>query len=271
MGRWKGGAQCAVMLTFDLDAETLWLSGDMANSSKTGMLSQGTYGPRAAVPLILDLLERRGVPATFFIPSWTIEQHPDAARAIAAAGYEIGHHGYIHEHPTSLSLEEEESVLAGGIEVIERLTGERPAGYRSPAWEFSSNTLDLLARYGFRYSSNLMSDFLPFTHPGTDLVELPVQWITDDAPFFYFRAGGQRPISSAENVYQVWAEEFQGIYRHGGLFNLTMHPQLIGRPGRMLMLERMLDFIGGFPDVWFASGREIAGYWREHGQERSTA
>jgi peptidoglycan-N-acetylglucosamine deacetylase len=263
MARWRNGARCAVMLTFDLDAETLWLEGDLANLKKPGLISQGTYGPNVAVPLILDLLKRRGLPATFFIPSWTIDNHPTAARAIADAGHEIGHHGYIHEHPTNLSLAEEESVLVAGIQAIERLTGTRPAGYRSPAWEFSANTVELLERYGFSYSSNLMSDIFPFTHPGTDLVELPVQWIIDDAPYFYYKAGGQRPISSAANVYQIWTEEFEGIYRMGGLYNLTMHPQLIGRPGRMLMLERVLDYIEQCPDVWFASGSEVARLWRE--------
>jgi peptidoglycan-N-acetylglucosamine deacetylase len=250
------------MLTFDLDAETLWLNGDLGNLSKTGMLSQGTYGARRAVPLILDLLERRNLPATFFIPYWTIEQHQDVARSIVEAGCEIGHHGYIHEHPTNLSRDEEEAVLVRGMDVIEQLTGERPRGYRSPAWEFSANTLELLTKHGFRYSSNLMSDIYPFVHEGTDLVELPVQWIIDDAPFFKYQVGGSRPIASAAQVYQVWTEEFRGIYRHGGLFNLTMHPQLIGRPGRMLMLERVIDFMQSFPGVWIAQGQEIAEFWR---------
>jgi peptidoglycan-N-acetylglucosamine deacetylase len=265
MGRWKSDAQCAVMLTFDLDAETLWLDGDLTNLNRPGLVSQGTYGPRVAVPLILDLLKRRGLAATFFIPSWTIENHSNTVRMIADAGHEICHHGYIHEHPTELSLAEEEAVLVSGIEAIERITGNKPSGYRSPAWEFSSNTVELLVRYGFSYSSNLMSDIVPFQHQGTELLELPVQWIIDDAPFFYYKAGGQRPISSAANVYQVWTEEFEGIYRLGGLFNLTMHPQLIGRPGRMLMLERVLDYIEQCPDVWFATGSEVADFWRaEH-------
>jgi peptidoglycan-N-acetylglucosamine deacetylase len=261
MGNWKSSAQCAVMLTFDLDAETLWLDGDLGNLNRPGLLSQGTYGPTVAIPLILDLLGRRGLPATFFIPSWTIENHPDAARAIVDAGHEIGHHGYIHEHPTALSRDEEESILQRGIEAITRLTGSPPAGYRSPSWEFSANTVDLLVKHGFLYSSNLMSDLAPFIHHGTSLVELPVQWLLDDAPFFYYKAGGLRPISSAANVYQVWTEEFRGIYRYGGLFNLTMHPQIIGRPGRMLMLEQVLDFIAGYPDVWFATGSDVASYW----------
>jgi peptidoglycan-N-acetylglucosamine deacetylase len=263
MGQWNDDARCAVMLTFDLDAETLWLNGDLANLSKPGLVSQGTYGPNVAIPLILDLLHRRGLFATFFIPSWTIDNYREVVRAIADAGHEIGHHGYIHEHPTNLSLAEEEAVLVGGIQTIERVTGERPAGYRSPAWEFSSNTVELLTRYEFSYSSNLMSDIVPFRHQGTDLIELPVQWIIDDAPFFYYKAGGQRPISSAANVYQVWTEEFEGIYRLGGLFNLTMHPQLIGRPGRLLMLERVIDYIEQCPDIWFATGSEVASYWRE--------
>jgi peptidoglycan-N-acetylglucosamine deacetylase len=263
MSRWGANVQCAVMLTFDLDAETLWLDGDLANLRKPGLISQGTYGPKVAIPLILDLLHRRGLFATFFIPSWTIDNHPDAVQAIVDAGHEIGHHGYIHEHPTNLTLAEEEAVLVSGIQAIERLTGQQPAGYRSPAWEFSSSTVELLARYGFRYSSNLMSDIFPFRHAETDLIELPVQWLIDDAPFFYYKAGGQRPISSATNVYEAWTEEFEGIYRIGGLFNLTMHPQLIGRPGRLLMLERVIDYIEQCPDSWFATGSEVAEYWRE--------
>jgi peptidoglycan/xylan/chitin deacetylase (PgdA/CDA1 family) len=109
-----------------------------------------------------------------------------------------------------------------------------------------------------------MSHFIPWRHEQHDIVELPVQWLLDDAPFFLFGGGRPRPISSAENVFQAWTEEFRGIYRYGGLFNLTMHPQIIGRPGRLMMLERMIDFIKGFPDVWFATGSEVADYWREH-------
>jgi peptidoglycan/xylan/chitin deacetylase (PgdA/CDA1 family) len=268
MGRWKDGAQCAVMLTFDVDAETLWLSGDMSNMSKKGMLSQGTYGARVAVPLILDLLRAHGLTATFFVPGWTAEQHRDVITAVHHAGHEIGHHGWIHEWPTNLSRTEEETVLRDGISALRTITGMAPAGYRSPAWEFSANTLDLLQEYGFGYSSNLMSHFLPWMHAGTDLVELPVQWILDDAPFFLFGAGRSRPIASAEHVFQVWTEEFRGIYRHGGLFNLTMHPQIIGRPGRLLMLERMVDFIRSFPGIWFSTGSELAAYWRDY-QARS--
>ena len=263
MGRWKNGAQCAVMLTFDVDAETLWLSGDMNNLQKPGLLSQGTYGARVAVPLILDVLKERQLPGTFFVPGWTAIEHRDMIAIIHAFGHEIGHHGWIHEWPTNLTREEEEDVLHRGIDALTAITGVAPAGYRSPAWEFSANTLDLLQEHGFAYSSNLMSHFLPWMHKDHDLIELPVQWILDDAPFFLFGGGRPRPISSAANVFDVWCEEFAGIYRYGGLFNLTMHPQIIGRPGRLLMLERFIDHIRAYPDVWIANGSEIAQYWRE--------
>lgn len=269
MGRWKDGAQCAVMLTFDLDAETLWLAGDMANMSKPGMLSQGTYGAQVATPLILELLRRRNLPATFFVPGWTAVHHGEVLRAVHDQGHELAHHGWIHELPTNLNRDEEEHVLQQGIAALRAISGKDPAGYRSPAWEFSANTLDLLKEYGFRYSSNMMSHFLPWQHPDTGIMELPVQWIIDDAPYFLFRVGpGARTIQTAEHVFQAWSEEFRGIYRHGGLFNLTMHPQIIGRPGRLLMLERFIDYISGFPGLWFATGNEVATFWNDSGYAR---
>ena len=266
MGIWPDDVQCVVTLTFDVDAETLWISGDMSNLSRPGLLSQGTYGAKVAVPLILDLLQREGLPGTFFVPGWTAENHREIIERIHTEGHELGHHGWIHEHATNLSLDDERDVLLKGIDALKAITGTSPRGYRSPAWEFSANTLALLREYEFSYSSNLMSDFRPWMHVEADIVELPVQWLLDDAPFFLFGAGRPRPISSAQNVYQAWTEEFDGIYLHGGLFNLTMHPQIIGRPGRLQMLARLIEFIRGYPNVWFASAGEVADYWRSaHG------
>ena len=265
MGRWKDGAQCAVMLTFDVDGESLWLAGDLTNLDKPGLLSMGTYGARVGVPLILDLLKKNDLPATFFVPGWTAETHADMIGVIHSTGHEIAHHGYLHEEPTALSRDEEEEVLKKGLTALRSITGKDPAGYRSPAWEFSANTISLLHDYGFKYSSNMMSHFIPWQHEETHVIELPVQWVLDDAPYFLFRPSGpSRPIQPAEVALKAWTEEFRGIYRFGGLFNLTMHPQLTGRPGRMLMLQQLIDYIRGFPDVWFATGSEIAEFWAQH-------
>lgn len=265
MGRWKDGAQCAVMLTFDVDAETLWLAGSLEHSDRIGLLSQGTYGARVGVPLVLHVLRRFDLRATFFVPGWVAEHHPDIVAAIVDQGHEIGHHGYLHEATIDLSEDEERQVLERGIKALRRVIDRTPLGYRSPSWELTGRTLRLLEQYGFRYSSNLMSHFLPWQHPDTHLIELPVQWLLDDAPFFLFRPGpGSRPIQPAQHAFQAWVEEFQGIYRFGGLFNLTMHPQLIGRPGRILMLERLIEHILSYPHVWIATGLEVADYWAAH-------
>lgn len=263
-GRWPNGARCAVVLSFDVDAETLWLIADPANARRPGILSMGHYGPTVGVPLILDLLRRTNIPASFFVPGWTVEHYPDTMRAIIADGHEIGHHGWIHETPTSLTRDEERDVLERGIRVIEATAGVRPVGYRSPAWEFSENTLSLLVEYSFRYSSNLMDTFLPYPHPDTEVMELPVQWILDDAPFFLFRPNGAtRPIQPAAHALAAWQEEFAGIYAHGGLCVLTMHPQLSGRPGRVQMLEQFIAYARAMPEpVWFATGAAVAEHRR---------
>jgi peptidoglycan/xylan/chitin deacetylase (PgdA/CDA1 family) len=268
---WPAGIQCAVTLTFDVDGETLWLSRDATNKDKPGVLSQGAYGPKVAVPLILDVLARFRVHATFFVPGWVAESYPGRIHAIHEAGHEVAHHGYLHEWPDSAHPDVEEDVLQRGITILKEVTGERPVGYRSPAWEFSSNTLRLIRQYGFTYSSNLMDDMRPYFHPGEPrLVELPTQWVLDDAPFFLFSVKPpNRPIWPASQVLGAWQEEFRGIYRYGGLFNLTMHPQFIGRPGRLLMLEELLTYIQGFPGVWFATCRQVAEYWRDQDGENT--
>lgn len=259
---WPDGARCAASLTFDLDGETLWISHDPANARRPGMLSQGAYGPKVAVPLILDLLERSDLRATFFVTGWVAERYPETVARIHQAGHEIGHHGYLHEWPDSERPEQELEILHKGIECLKAVTGERPVGYRSPAWELSDNSLNFLRDEGFLYSSNLMDDFIPYIHP-QGLVELPVQWLLDDAPFFLFRTRNpSRPIWPAHLVASAWKEEFHGIYHYGGFFNLTMHPQFIGRPGRLMMLEQFIQTIRSYPGVWLAPLREVAAYWK---------
>ncbi len=211
-------------------------------------------------------MRQKDLKATFFIPGWTAEQHQKSLVSVVEWGHEIGHHGWIHEWPTALTRDEEKEVLEQGLSALRKLTGKDPVGYRSPAWEFSDNTLALLSEYGFKYSTNLMSHFIPWQHAESGIIELPVSWLLDDAPYFLYGPGrNAKPIHSADDVMKIWVEEFQGIYKYGGLFNLTMHPQIIGRPGRVQMLERLIDYINSFPDVWWATGSEVADYWVEHG------
>lgn len=261
---WPGGARCAVMLTFDFDAEAGWLSRDPSVASRPGILSQGTYGAKVAVPRILALLEEKAVPATFFIPGWVAEHHPAEARAIRDAGYEIAHHGYLHERADPENPDGEREGFVRGLKALQDVLGVRPVGYRAPGWDLTPITLSLLREHGLFYSSNLMDDVFPYLHEGmgSPIVELPVQWLLDDAPFFMFNPRlVNRPIQSAATVFEIWRDEFLGMYEWGGLFDLTMHPQLIGQPSRLLMLRKLIRVMKEHEDVWWATGRQVAEHW----------
>lgn len=259
---WPDGAQCAVMLTFDFDAETLWLSRDPENAKRPGTLSQGLYGAKVGVPKILELLASYSLPATFFVPGWTAERHVRRVEAILAAGHEVGHHGYLHEWIDPDRPDEEEAALDKGLEALERTVGVRPTGYRSPAGETSGNMIRLLAERNFLYDSSLMDTINPYRHQldggGQGPIELPWHWSLDDAPFSLFAIKTPRPIFPSDHILRIWREEFQEIYRWGGLFNLVMHPQFIGRPNRIAMLRDFIDLTLRFPRVWYATGQAIA-------------
>lgn len=261
---WPKGARCAVMLSFDFDAETLWIGRDPTNVKRPGTLSQGTYGARVGVPMILELLAEEEIPATFFVPGWTAETHTSRVEAIVRDGHEIGHHGYLHKWPDPDKPAEEFEEIEKGLDSLKRTVGVVPRGYRSPAGETSENLYRLLTERGFIYDSSLMADINPYrikASNGRGLVEIPWHWSLDDAPYFLFSIKTPRPIFTNDHVFQVWADEFREIYRWGGLFDLVMHPQVTGRPSRLALLRRMVAFIKSFPDVWFSTGTQVAEAW----------
>ncbi|HVM21084.1 MAG TPA: polysaccharide deacetylase [Egibacteraceae bacterium] len=255
---WPDAHRSAVAFTFDFDAEEVWIGEDPANASKPGVLSQGTYGAKVAVPLILDLLQRHRVPATFFVPGRVAERHPQRVSAIVEAGHELAHHGYTHTSPTQLSRDQEEHELLKGREVLEAF-GAEVVGYRSPSWDLSPNTLDLLTTHGFSYASNLMDDIRPYRHADAPLIEIPIQWILDDAPHFWFDgASWNKKISTVEEVRSIWLAELHGIHELGGCCVFTMHPQIIGRPGRLPLLEELITTVTARDDMWVATCHDIA-------------
>jgi peptidoglycan-N-acetylglucosamine deacetylase len=249
-----------VCLTFDFDAISLWI-GPFAATSPS-MISRGEFGA-IGVERILQLLQDKAINATFFVPGHTAETYPNQTRAIATAGHEIGHHGYLHENPCPLSREEENRVLLRGLEALDKIAGVRPIGYRSPSWDNSSHTVELLIEHGFTYESSLMgNDFTPYWcrtgdriqpdgpylfGPTVDLVEVPVSWLLDDFPHFEYLRMENRVypgLSAPSKVEEIWRAEFDYMVREipSGVFTLTMHPQVIGRGHRLLMLERLIDY-----------------------------
>jgi peptidoglycan/xylan/chitin deacetylase (PgdA/CDA1 family) len=258
---WPDGKKSAVCLSFDLDAETAWISRDPANLHRLSVMSQGAYGPKVGVPLILDFLDKNRVTTTFFVPGWTAERWSDVVAEIHRRGHEIGHHGYLHEALEGKTRAEEEEILTGSSRILAGITGRSPIGYRAPLYEITHETIGLLRQHGFLYASNLQDSLWPYRYPGDPpLVELPASWILDDGPFFAFglRPNLNRQIFPPSAVLSVWRDEFRGIHALGGLTMLIMHPQYTGRPSRLDMLQELVDEMRATDGVWFASCAELA-------------
>lgn len=267
----------SVCLTFDFDALSVWL-GTMQTTSPAN-LSRGEFGP-FAIPRILKLLAEYDIKATFFVPGHTALAYPDSVRLIRDGGHEIGHHGYVHENPSLLDEATERRVFDQGVEALEKVVGVTPRGYRSPGAEFSAHTIDVLADNGVLYDASLCgSDFTPyyvrqgdvptFDKPfqfgkSVDLVEIPFSWGLDDWPHLEFSPGwstGQKPPSAVE---EIWRAEFDYAYANapGGVYDLTMHPQIIGRGARIEMLRRLIEHFASHSDVVFESVITYAARWR---------
>ena len=262
VGIWPGNTRCVVSLTFDVDGVSGFINRVPDARKMPTLMSMGEYGPSIALPRILELLGQEDIRATFFTPGHVIDTHIPLMGKIVDRGHEVAHHGYMHEPPYTLSAREEMAVLVKGIKSIRKVTGSDPQGYRSPAWELSEHTLGYLGKLGFLYDSSLMNDDAPslLNASGKRLIELPIHWVLDDAVYFSYVPMRNRvsPMLSPEAVFEVWKAEFDGIYKYGRYFNLTMHPYLIGRPGRLLMLEKMIAYIKSFTGVVFLKCYEVA-------------
>ena len=262
---WPGGARVAVALSFDSDHETLTLR----NAERSpGKLSQGQYGNRQGVPRIRRLLARHGVPATFFVPAVVALLYPDEQRALVDDGHEIGIHGWIHERNSILAPATERELQMRSADVLERVTGRRPVGIRTPSWDFSQHTLAISREMGLLYDSSLMADDDPYEiledGEPTGMVELPVEWIRDDAVYFNMdRFSALRPYTPPSAVLEIFRAEFDGAYEERGLFVLTMHPHIIGHRSRIRLLDALIDHIKGHRGVWFATHADIARYCLE--------
>ena len=260
---WPGGARVAVLLSYDVDNETI--QGLRTGNINIGQLSQGQYGSRVALPRIVKLMDEQEIPATFFFPAWSLKLAPEQAGIIQQSGrHEIGVHGWIHELNTSLDGATESRLLAQAVDQIEAITGTRPVGYRAPSWNHSPNTLQIVRDMGFLYESSLMHDDRPYEllqdGEPTGVVELPVEWILDDAPLL--NPLGTRYMNPRD-VMQVWMDEFDKAWEEGTMFLLTMHPHVIGHRSRLVALEGLIEHIKSKDQVWFATHEQAAHYVRE--------
>jgi peptidoglycan/xylan/chitin deacetylase (PgdA/CDA1 family) len=272
----------SICLSFDFDAISVWAGPRRTKSPP--LIARGEFGNIGAARLV-DLLEEHQIPSTWFIPGHTIDTYPDICRRIAAAGHEIGYHGYCHEAPSSKRDEYDElNILERSIACIERISANAPVGHRLPGGNPGTRWVNMLLEHGFSYDSSMAPhDFEPtYMRLGdivrtdgphefgneVDLVILPFDWILDDWPYFnYEPQGGRQRLRSPNDVYDVWAAEFDYLYNklESGVYVLTMHPQCIGKGSRMLMLERLIEHFKNHDGVRFQTMVEVAEAFRtEH-------
>ena len=257
---WPNGAKVAVLLSFDVDNDTITLARSATPS--IGAMSQGEYGARVGLQRVVDLIDRHAIPASFFIPAVSLILQPDMVDVIQQSGrHEFGVHGWIHEVNTELDAETERDLVGRATDYLEEVTGRRPVGYRAPSWNFSPNTLRIIRGFGFLYDSSLMADDRPYelleNGEATGIVELPVEWILDDAPLLNPRGAS---YTSPRDLLQVYIDEFDKAYEEGTMFVLTTHPHIIGHRSRILILEELISHIQSFDGVWFATHEQVARY-----------
>ena len=269
---WKDGARCAVALSFDADHETFEMgSGGQA----MGRLAWGEFGRRVGVPRILALLERHAVPASFFVPAVSALIDPDEPRRIAAAGHEIGVHGWIHENNSLLDYDTERGLMLRARDTLARLSGRDPVGLRSANWDTSPNTVRIVSEMGLLYDSSRMADEEPYEllldGVPTGVVEIPVEWLRDDAVYLLFnRNPATRPYTTPEGVLEIFRREFDAAYEDGSVFQLVMHPFVIGYRSRIWILDEIIRHALARGGVWFATHAEVAAYARDHSPKETS-
>ena len=259
--KWPNNIQSSLTLSFDFDAESLWLANNPRHHELPGVLALGKYGAKVGVPKILELLKQEELSATFFVPGWTAEQYPHLVEAMLKGGHEVGHHGYTHDAPDPIDPEMVERELDMGLAALAVL-GIRPKGYRAPDGVTSDLNLRLLKERDFLYSSNFKDDYVPYRHTLADgspgPVELPEHPSLDDWAFGSISMREAKVLMPKKAVLSIWQDSFTELHAWGGATTLVMHPQITGRPIRLSTLRDFIHFVRDIDNVWIARCEEVA-------------
>ena len=265
MMNWPDNKRIAVMMAFDLDAETMWTTHGDGSTAHMTNLSRGAYGPKQGVPRILDMLDSHQVKATFFIPGVVAEHYPEVVREIARRGHDIGFHGYLHEESTKTTYEQEDATMHRSEKIIYDLTVQKIAGHRAPGGVIHDYSLRLFLEHGYIYSSNWRDSDGPFLHQidgkTVPLVELPKDSFFDDTAYdFYTDAAPERyGLKSPDEMFEIWKEEFDSLAVEGRMINFVLHPQFVGRASRVQMLSRLIGYMKSH-GAWLDTNRAVASW-----------
>ena len=263
--RWPHQSRFAVAFSFDCDHEV----GSLASGNfAPGRLAWGERGRRVGVPRILDVLRRHDVAATFFIPAVASLMDPDETRRIVREGHEIGMHGWIHANNSRMVRDTEREIMLRARDVLEEVSGQEVVGHRSPSFDMSPNTIELVAEMGLEYDSSMMADDscyeLLLEGERSGLVEVPVEWVRDDAVYLSFSRSGARPWLSPADVFAIFKDELEAAAAEGDVFQLLMHPHVIGHRSRIWIIERIIEHAISLGGAWFGTHAQVARWVREH-------
>ncbi|MGO4299367.1 polysaccharide deacetylase family protein [Leifsonia sp. RAF41] len=273
------GKSLAVALTVDFDAHSAWMAEGLTSPA---YLSRGDFDANVGAPRVLRLLKRHSISATWFTPTHTMETFPRVFDEVVASGHEIAAHGLVHERFANFKPGDERALMERIVEKHRKILGKAPTGYRSPAWDWSDDTLTILEDFGFFWDSSLMgNDFTPY-RPGpvllsedgnrfepasSSILEFPVSWYLDDFPAFEVTPSSPRGLAAPSAVLETWREHFVYAYENvpNGVMTLTVHPGTIGRAHLIPMLDRFIDEMSDRPGVWFTTLSELQKRWRDDG------
>lgn len=263
---WPGGARFAVALSFDTDHEIATLAG---GAHAPGRLAMGERGRRVGVPRVLDVLARHDVPASFYVPAVGALVDREEVRRIVDGGHEIGLHGWMHYPNNRLDRATERQKMLRAREVLEKVSGTEIVGHRSANFDMSPHTIELVIELGLEYDSSMMADdsCYELTIDGgqpTGVVEVPVEWVRDDAVYLAFNRAGARPYTPPEDVYEIFRLELEAAAEEGDVFELLMHPHIIGYRSRVWIMDRIIRDAKALGGVWFATHAEVARWVRDN-------
>jgi peptidoglycan-N-acetylglucosamine deacetylase len=262
---WPNGARCAVCFSFDVDADVgVHLSYPQDAHNHVHTLSLSRFGPQVGVPRLVRLFDKHQVPATFFTPGWVIERYPETVQTILHSDHELAHHGYLHHNPVGLSEAEEEDAIGRSVDIIKRVSGKKPRGYRAPSWGVSRHTMRLLAEHGVAYDSSMFGDDNPYViaEGNRSIIELPTAHGMDDWPHYmnWRDYNYMMPISAPARAMEVFRGEFDVAWEHGALWVSVWHPKVSGRLSRAHAIDGLVTHMKNKGRVWFARLEDVAAH-----------
>ncbi len=282
--QWPGKARIAVqfVLNYEEGGENAVLHGDAGSEQflsemfnpasypdrHLSMEGIYEYGSRVGVWRILREFEKRGWPLTVFGVSMALERHPELTAALVELGHEIACHGWRWIHYQGMDEAQEREHMHTGIDILKKLTGQMPAGWYTG--RDSPNTRRLLVDHGgFEYDSDYYGDDLPFwmrvqRSDGQVVPHLVVPYTLDSNDMRFSLPQG---FSQSDDFFTYLRDSFDALYAEGDespkMLSVGMHCRLLGRPGRIVALQRFMDHIARHDRVWVCRRVDIARHWKQ--------